>query len=242
MRKIKIKIRPWKVVAITMVVPAFFVLLACQDQLVNEAREVAQSSTVALDVPPDVQKQYDDMKAAHPDKNFLLVEVDSKGQAKVQSMKEKMDALSQDDISSVNVIKHPAKGSDPERGFIIVEYNERLKQIQEASKTEDDVYTVVEETATPAEGLEKYYQDLTSNIRYPKDSRKANAEGKVFVSFVVETDGSISDVKVLKGVNEELNAEAMRVVSTAGRWTPGRHNGVAVRQRMVLPINFSLGE
>jgi protein TonB len=103
------------------------------------------------------------------------------------------------------------------------------------------VYTVVDETAMPAEGLEKYYATLAANLTYAKSAREKGLEGKVFVSFVIETDGTLSDMKVVKGVSAELDSEALRVVSIAGQWTPGKNEGKVVRQRMVLPINFSLG-
>jgi periplasmic protein TonB len=99
---------------------------------------------------------------------------------------------------------------------------------------------MVEDTALPNDGMEKYYQYLLSNIRYPKEAKAKGQQGKVFVSFIVELDGSISDLKVMKGASEDLNAEALRVVAAGGKWTPGRNNGTAVRQRMVLPINFRL--
>ena len=240
MRTIKSRIRPWKVAAMILLIPAFFILLSCQDQLMTEVTDIAKSSTVALDVPAAVQKEYETMKANHPEKEFLLVEVDANGQAKMKSLKEKMDQLPPESISSVNVIKHPATGGDPERGFIIVEYTDELKQVQESSKTED-VYTVVDVTAMPADGLDKYYATLAANLTYAKSAREKGLEGKVFVSFIIETDGTLSDIKVVKGVSDELDSEAVRVVSIAGKWTPGKNEGKVVRQRMVLPINFSLG-
>jgi TonB family protein len=241
MRTIKSKIRPWKVAALLMLLPAFFVLLSCQDQVMSDVTDLAKSSTVALDVPAAVQQQYDKMKESHPEKEFLLVEVDGDGQAKVASLKEKMSQLPPETISSVNVIRHPGTSAEPERNFIIVEYTDELKVVQENSKTED-VYTMVDETAMPADGLEKYYASLANNLTYPKSAREKGLEGKVFVSFIIETDGTLSDMKVVKGVSEELDTEAVRVIGIAGNWTPGKNEGTAVRQRMVLPINFSLGE
>jgi TonB family protein len=240
MRTIKMKIRPWKVVAMVMIIPVFFIILSCQDQLANEVTDIAKSSTVALDVPSDIQAEYDKMRSAHPEKQFLLVEVDVNGQAKAQSLKDKMDKLAPETISSVNVIKHPATASEPERGFIIVEYTEELKQVQESSKSEDNVYTMVEQTALPADGMERYFGFLGENIHYPEQAREKGVQGKVFVSFIVETDGTLSDFNVVKGVNEMLDAEALRVVRLSPKWEPGKNDGHPVRQRMVLPISFAL--
>ncbi|HTB32889.1 MAG TPA: energy transducer TonB [Bacteroidia bacterium] len=83
---------------------------------------------------------------------------------------------------------------------------------------------------------------LAKNIIYPEDARKNNIEGTAYVSFIIEKDGAIDSVKLLKGVNkgESLNKEALRVVSTMPKWTPGRQNGHPVRIRYNLPIRFIL--
>jgi TonB family protein len=243
MRTIKNKIQTWKVAAMMLTVPAFFVLLSCQDQLVDEVTDIAKSSTVALDIPAEVQARLDQMKQKNPDKEFIVMEVDVNGQPKVAAVKQKLDNLPPESISTIDVIKNASgEESGSQRSFIIVEYTSQLQEIQQKSVIEDNVYTVVDDTALPADGLDKYYQYLASSIQYPKEARQNGVEGKVFVSFIVELDGTISDLKVMKGVSEDLNAEAIRVVSAGSKWTPGKNNGMFVRQRLVLPINFSLDD
>ena len=83
---------------------------------------------------------------------------------------------------------------------------------------------------------------LQSNLRYPEAAQKANVAGKVFVSFVVTTEGRITDVQVLKGIGFGCDAEAVRVVKQMPAWTPGRQNGQAVNVRFNLPIAFTLEE
>jgi TonB family protein len=237
MRTIKSKIGRWKIVSLAIIVPAVFFFVACQDQMVNE---VAKSSTIAIDIPETVQSQLDQMKAANPDKQILVVEVDAAGQAKAKDLKEKMDNLPQELISSVNVIKVPAKDDTPQRNFIIVVHDDNLKSVQQASKSDGDVYNIVDETALPSNGIDGFYRMIGENIRYDKEAREKNVEGKVFVSFVVEPDGTLTDVSVLKGVHPALDAEALRVVKLSPKWIPGKNNGVAVRQRQVLPISFHI--
>ena len=81
---------------------------------------------------------------------------------------------------------------------------------------------------------------LAQNIRYPEEAHKAGVQGRVIVSFVVETDGSISEAKAVKSVSSELDAEALRVISCMPNWIPGRQNGEAVRVKYVVPVTFRL--
>ena len=81
---------------------------------------------------------------------------------------------------------------------------------------------------------------ISSNIQYPQTSIEMNEQGRVFLSFVVEADGSISNVAVEKGVSEDLDKEAKRVVRSMPSWTPGEANGRRARTRCRLPINFQL--
>jgi TonB family protein len=89
-------------------------------------------------------------------------------------------------------------------------------------------------------GMQGLYSFLGDNIKYPVNERKGNVEGTVFISFVVEKDGNVSEVKVQKGVSNGLDAEALRVARLT-RWTPGKTGGKIVRTRMVLPIQYKLG-
>jgi len=91
-------------------------------------------------------------------------------------------------------------------------------------------------------GQEAFTQYLQENIVYPKAERKAGKEGTVYVSFVVEKDGTISTVKLMKGVANApgLGTEAVRVISAMPAWTPARMNSGAVRCMMTVPIKFVL--
>lgn len=81
---------------------------------------------------------------------------------------------------------------------------------------------------------------LSSNVNYPAEAAKAGVSGKVTVQFVVEKDGSISNVNVVRGKHPALDAEALRVVKNMPNWTPGRNGGVPVRVTYMVPINFRL--
>ena len=81
---------------------------------------------------------------------------------------------------------------------------------------------------------------LANNIHYPTVAAENGVQGHVVVGFVVECDGSITDVSVLRGVDPSLDREAMRVVKSMPRWTPGKQNGSAVRVKYQVPVAFRL--
>jgi periplasmic protein TonB len=104
-----------------------------------------------------------------------------------------------------------------------------------------NIITVVEIPPEPEGGMIKFYEFIGKNIQYPKLARKKGIEGKVFVGFVVEKDGTLSNVNVLKGIGGGCDEEALRVVSISPKWIPGSQKGKIVRVKMVLPISFAFG-
>ena len=83
-------------------------------------------------------------------------------------------------------------------------------------------------------------QYLNSHVKYPVVAQENGIQGRVTISFVVERDGSITDVKVARSVDPSLDKEAARVVSSMPRWTPGKQNGSAVRVKFNVPVVFKL--
>lgn len=101
-------------------------------------------------------------------------------------------------------------------------------------------YTGTEQNPAPVGGMQGLSAYLGQSLRYPADAQRSRLQGKVFVSFIVNTDGFIQDVKVLKGVGRGLDEEAVRVVKNMPRWKPGMQRGEPVRVRFNLPIAFTL--
>jgi periplasmic protein TonB len=100
------------------------------------------------------------------------------------------------------------------------------------------LFTVVEESASPVGGITAFTEFIAKNMVYPAMARRMHIQGKVFVEFIVERDGTLTNVRTLKGIGAGCDEEAVRVVSIAPKWNPGKQRGRAVRQKMVLPINF----
>lgn len=104
-----------------------------------------------------------------------------------------------------------------------------------------EVFLVTDEMPQPQGGMNVFYQELAKEIRYPVNARKAGIEGRVFVQFTVDKDGSIEGVEVIKGVNPEIDAEAIRALkATPSNWQPGKQKGKNVAVKMALPITFKL--
>ena len=111
----------------------------------------------------------------------------------------------------------------------------------EEKEDPNQIFLVVEETAAPIGGMPAFYEFVGKKLKYPAQARRMGVEGKVFVEFVIERDGSITDVKAIKGIGAGCDEEAVRVLQSAPKWKAGKQRGKPVRQRMVLPIAFKLG-
>lgn len=104
----------------------------------------------------------------------------------------------------------------------------------------DEIFTIVEQQPSPVGGIKAFYDYVSSNIKYPSRATRMGLEGRVFVEFVVEKDGSLTDIKVVKGIGGGCDEEAVRVISSAPKWNPGKQRGQEVRVRMVMPILFRI--
>ncbi|TFV97546.1 M56 family peptidase [Algoriphagus kandeliae] len=104
----------------------------------------------------------------------------------------------------------------------------------------DEIFDVVEDMPTPTGGMSAWGEYLMANLKYPDKAKQMGIEGTVVLAFVVNTDGSISDVEILRGIGAGCDEEAHRVVQNAPNWEPGKQRGQAVRTRMRLPIRFKL--
>ncbi|MCF8298438.1 MAG: M56 family metallopeptidase [Saprospiraceae bacterium] len=110
------------------------------------------------------------------------------------------------------------------------------------NKDTSKVYMEVEEKPEFIGGDEARIKFIQSNLTYPESARKNGIQGTVYIEFIIEKDGTVSDVKVLRGFNEDCEKEAVRVVSAMTKWKPGKMKGKPVRVKFVMPIKFKLGD
>ncbi len=113
------------------------------------------------------------------------------------------------------------------------------KALEVESKTEAPFVTVEQQPEYPG-GLSALQSFLSKNLNYPRSAASAGVAGRVYISFVVNTDGSLTDLQVLKGIGFGCDEEALRVMRKMPNWRPGKQSGRAVRVKYNLPISFTL--
>lgn len=110
----------------------------------------------------------------------------------------------------------------------------------QTKEQEDEIFVAVEQQAEFPGGINALMEWLANNICYPESAHANAVQGRVIVKFVIEKDGSVSNVKIAKGVDKDLDREAVRVVSEMPHWQPGKNDGLPVRSFFSLPISFRL--
>lgn len=256
MRTIKHKIKRWKMVAFATMLPGAFFFVACQDQVGEDMIEITKNSTHALIVPANIQERFEQLEKENPDKNYVLLELNETASNKLQSLKQQyglpkfievfkavegkpVEGVIQGEAANITLERGTVPAMEGEQTFAILEFNEEASKVAELSQT-DKVFTVVEEQPEFAGGYDSMVVFLQRNLRYPVSARQQGMEGTVYVSFIVEKDGAVNDVKVIRGITPETDAETVRVMKMSPAWTPGKHGGEFVRVRFVLPIKFNL--
>jgi protein TonB len=112
--------------------------------------------------------------------------------------------------------------------------------VEEEEVVEAQIFTVVESMPQYPGGESKLYNFLNTKIKYPVMAKESGIQGKVYITFVVERDGSITDVRILRGIGGGCDEEAIRVVSSMPKWKPGKQRGKPVRVQYNLPVRFTL--
>lgn len=113
-----------------------------------------------------------------------------------------------------------------------------VKKIQGDWKNEN--FMIVENQPEPKEGMKAFYHYIQENLKYPEEAKKMGVEGKVFVQFVVDKDGKLTEVKAVKGIGAGCDEEAVRVIKEATAWNPATVVDMPVKTRMILPITYKL--
>ena len=131
------------------------------------------------------------------------------------------------------------KGND-ESGEVLKAKEVIVTEPVKPKEEENKVFDVVEQMPSYPGGNGALMQYLSSHIKYPVIAEENGIQGRVICTFVVERDGSITDVRIAKSVDPSLDKEAMRVVSSMPKWIPGKQNGSAVRVKYTLPVTFRL--
>ena len=215
----------------------------------SRTKSVAQTSVAelsALNQPKKKAevKQQKKVKLEQPEKVVERVKSSVKFTAPVikkdDEVKPEDELKTQDELMSTKTAigALDVKGNDDANGEVL-KIKEAVAQPEPKPEVEK-VFDVVEQMPSFPGGPSALMEWLSNNVKYPVVAQENGVQGRVVVSFVVERDGSITDVKVVRGVDPSLDREASRVVRAMPRWIPGKQNGSAVRVKYNVPAAFRL--
>lgn len=235
----------WVLVGIALIFGIAYANLAIQNA-------IKQNVSVETDV--ELSKLAQKKEAKVERKEPVKVEMEQKVVEKVKSsvkftapeikkddeVKPEDELKSQDDLSKTNTAigSFDVKGNDEAEGEVL-----KAKEVvvdEKPKEEETKVFDVVEQMPQFPGGPNALFEYLSKNIKYPVVAEENGIQGRVIVTFVVERDGSITDVKVAKSVDPSLDKEAQRVVKSMPHWIPGKQNGSAVRVKYTVPVTFKL--
>lgn len=215
----------------------------------SRTKSVAQTSVAeisALNQPKKKAevKQQQKVKLEQPEKVVERVKSSVKFTAPVikkdDEVKPEDELKTQDELMNTKTAigALDVKGNDDANGEVL-KIKEAVAQPEPKPEVEK-VFDVVEQMPSFPGGPSALMEWLSNNVKYPVVAQENGVQGRVVVSFVVERDGSITDVKVVRGVDPSLDREASRVVRAMPRWIPGKQNGSAVRVKYNVPVAFRL--
>ena len=243
--KRNVKALVWVMIGIALIFAIAYANLAIQNAM-------KQNATIDTDV--ELSKLAQKKEAKVERKEPVKVEVEQKVVEKVKSsvkftapenknddeVKPEDEIQSQDDHSKTNTAigTFDVKGNDEAEGEVL-----KAKEVvvdEKPKEEETKVFDVVEQMPSFPGGDTELMKFLHDHMKYPAVAEENGIQGRVICTFVVERDGSITDVKVIKSVDPSLDKEAIRVLKSMPKWIPGKQNGSAVRVKYTVPVTFRL--
>jgi len=215
---------------------------------IQEARKVENTQAVELSTIKEKKEAKVEKKEkvrVEPEKVIEKVKSSIKFTAPVIKKDEEVKDEDQIDLQKVEntnttIGAFDVKGNDEVGGEVLKAKEEIAQPEPPKHEEENKVFDVVEQMPSFPGGMGALMSWLSQNIKYPVIAAENGVQGRVIVQFVVEKDGSITDVKVAKSVDPSLDKEAARVVKAMPHWTPGKQNGSAVRVKYTVPVTFKL--
>jgi protein TonB len=200
-----------------------------------ELQSLAEKKEIKQEKPDEPEIEKIEVERVKSSVAFTVPEI-----KKDNEVKEDQEMKSQDDLAETNTAigAFTVEGNDETAEVKHVE--EKIAEPEPVKEEETKVFDVVEQMPSFPGGQSALLQYLSSNIKYPVVAEENGVQGRVIVTFVVEKDGSITDVRVVKSVDPSLDKEAQRVVKSMPKWIPGKQNGSAVRVKYTVPVTFRL--
>ena len=243
--KRNVKALIWVMIGIALIFAIAYANLAIQN---------AMKQNAAIETDVELSKLAQKKEAKVERKEPVKVEVEQKVVEKVKSsvkftapeikkddeVKPEDEIKSQDDLSKTNTAigTFDVKGNDEAEGEVL-----KAKEVVVDGKPKEEetkVFDVVEQMPSFPGGDAELMKFLHDHMKYPAVAEENGIQGRVICTFVVERDGSITDVKVIKSVDPSLDKEAIRVLKSMPKWIPGKQNGSAVRVKYTVPVTFRL--
>jgi protein TonB len=201
--------------------------------------EVAKTGTkivnyTDLAAPPPINKNTPSPpKVEIPEVRKVIKFLPPKVTDKQVEEEEKM--LTQEEAKAVETSPVDIEGTGTE-----VVFNEVIDEGKNEGPAVEEIFTIVEQMPEFPGGAASMMKFIGNNTKYPAVARRMGIEGTVFVSFVIDTEGKISEVNAIKGISPDCDKEAVRVIQTMPPWKAGKQNGKPVKVRFVVPIKFTL--
>ena len=201
-----------------------------------ELQSLAEKKEAKVEKKDEPEPEKIEVERAKSSVAFTVPEI-----KKDNEVKEDQEMKSQEELQETNTAigAFNVEGNDETAGEVL-KAKEVIAEPEPPKVEETKVFDVVEQMPSFPGGQGALMQWLASNIKYPVVAEENGVQGRVVCTFVVERDGSITDVKVVRGVDPSLDKEAVRVLKQMPSWIPGKQNGSAVRVKYTVPVTFKL--
>ena len=236
-------------VAVVILLIVAFIILTVKNFVDEQRAKVAMTQVAELtnyDQPKKKAEVKQKKVEVEPERVVERVKSSIKFTAPVikkdEEVKPDEELKTQDELMSTKTAigTFDVKGNDVANGEILKAKEVIAEPEPPKHEEENKVFDIVEQQPLFPGGPAALMKYLSENTKYPVVAQENGVQGRVTVQFVVEKDGSISDVHVLRGVDPSLDKEAVRVVKSMPRWTPGKQNGITVRVNYRVPVLFRL--
>lgn len=206
------------------------------------AAELLQQEEEPEPEPEPEEQKFEQPEIEIPEEVLATVQVTQIAIVDADKVKnEVMDMETQKEDNTARGVVNQEGADDVDKFKAVVEQVQVVEPVPEVKKDEPEkIFVAVEQPAEFPGGQAAMMKWLSNNIRYPESAQQNGISGRVVVKFVVEKDGSIGSPTIVKGVDRDLDQEALRVVKRMPKWQPGKNNGQPVRSYFNLPVTFRL--
>jgi TonB family protein len=230
-QSLKKRISTARLAGLVVVVIMLFTIISCEEKVLTDMKNAAKQSVLLTEYPADVRQVVTKIQQRDPNAELRVY-----GLVDIADLPKFMT----DDNDQATYLSIPG---DPNYSGYVIIGEQKVKEVAgylTQRDGNDQVYTIVENQAHPINGMTEFYKFIGENIKYPMEARSKNIEGRVFVNFMIDESGKLSDFKIVRGIGAGCDEEAVRVLKLSPNWKPGMQDGVAVKTLFNLAIIFKL--